>query len=74
MIDKKVVSCDFMGIKSGYLVRFSGKIGVVIDRFTAPRLLDEGHNETYDPMLVVLIDGRRRHIHVEDVEVVDDDS
>lgn len=74
MIDKRVVTCDFMGVKPGHLVRLGRRVGVVIDRFTSPRLLDEGHDETYEPMLVVLIDGKRLNIHAEDVEIIDDDT
>jgi len=74
MMDKRVVTCDFMGIRVGHIVRVGGRIGLVIDRFTSPRLLDEGHYEVYDAMLVVLLDGRRLNVFVEDVEIIDDDT
>lgn len=74
MMDKKVVTCDFMGIKAGHIVRVGRRTGLVIDRFTSPRLLDEGHDEVYDAMLVVLLDGRRLNVFVEDVEIIDDDT
>ena len=52
MMDKSVVMCDFKGIKPGMIVRVhdgwhdlpitGGMMGVVIDRITYPRMVDEG--------------------------------
>lgn len=75
MIDKKVVTCDFRGIKPGHLVRFDdGRVGMVMDRFISSATLDEGHAEIFYPTLNVMLGSRRRYVHVDDVEIVEDDS
>lgn len=71
MIDEKVVMCDFKGIKPGMLVKFDNtKVGLVLDRVTYALMLDEGANEAYDPMLVVLSGTKREVISVDDVNHV----
>lgn len=82
MMDKKVVMCDFKGIKEGMLVRVhddwhdlevsGGTMGVVIDRVTYPHMLGEGANEAYDPMLIILGPRGRQIIPVDAVTLIDD--
>lgn len=79
MIDEKVVMCDFRGIKAGMLVRIdpswsdgSSGTGLVLDRLTYARMLDEGANEAYDPMLVVLTNTGRLTVPAEVVDIVDE--
>ena len=75
MIDEKVVMCDFRGIKPGMLVNFDNdKVGLVLDRVTYARMLDEGANEAYDPMLIVLSGTSREVISVDDVNLVIEDD
>jgi hypothetical protein len=75
MIDKSVVTCDFRGIKPGHLVRFEdGRVGIVMERFISSATLDEGHAEIFYPTLDVMLGSRRRHVHADDVEIVDDES
>lgn len=83
MTDRKVVMCDFKGIKGGMLVSIdkewrdgSGEVGLVLDRLTYAHMLDEGANEAYDPMLVVLTDAGQRTVPVGVVKIIseqDDD-
>lgn len=80
MMDKMVVMCDFKGIKPGMLVRVhdgwhdlpisGGMMGVVIDRITYPRMVDEGAHELYDPMLIVVGPNGRKIVPVDVVTVV----
>ena len=73
MIDEKVVMCDFRGIKPGMLVKFDNtKVGLVLDRVTYALMLDEGANEAYDPMLIILGPQGRQIIPVDAVTLIDD--
>ena len=79
MSDKRVVMCDFRGIKAGMLVSIdsawrdgSSGTGLVLDRLTYARMLDEGASESYDPMIVVLTDVGRLTVPVEVVDIVDE--
>jgi hypothetical protein len=75
MMDKKVVTCDFRGIKPGHLVRFDdGRMGVVMERFIFSTVLDEGHAEIFYPTLDVMIGNKRQCVHIDDVEAVEEDS
>lgn len=81
MMDKKVVMCDFNGIKEGMLVRIdknwrddSEEIALVLDRVTYAHMLGEGAAESYDPMLVVLSSGTRKTVPVDAVTIVDEDD
>ncbi len=68
MIDRKVVMCDFKGIKPGMLVKFDNiKVGLVLERLTYALMLGDGDSEAYDPKLVVLSGARREIICVDDV-------
>lgn len=71
MTDKRVVMCDFKGIKPGMLVKFDDiKVGLVLERLTYATMLGDGDGEAYDPMLVVLSSNRREVICVNDVNHV----
>jgi hypothetical protein len=71
MTDKKVVMCDFRGIKPGMLVKFDkNKVGLVLERLTYALMLGDGDGEAYDPMLVVLSGTKREVICVDDVNQV----
>jgi hypothetical protein len=82
MIDKHVIDCEsqFGGIRVGDLVRprwgvtFTGWRGfaLVVDRVLNAMMLGEGDAEHYDPLLVVVVSGRREHVHVDDVEKVEE--
>ncbi len=75
VIDKKVVDCDFRGIKPGHLVRFEdGRMGVVMERFILSTVLDEGHAEIFYPTLDVMVGNKRQRVHIDDVEAVEEDS
>jgi hypothetical protein len=75
MIDKKVIACDFRGIKPGHLVRFDdGRVGMVMDRFISSATLDEGHAEIFYPTLDVVLGSTRYRVHADDVEVIDDEA
>lgn len=53
------------------LVKFDNtKVGLVLDRVTYALMLDEGANEAYDPMLVVLSGTKREVISIDDVNHV----
>ena len=80
MIDKKVVTGDFKGIKKGMLVKLTqgstfarqGDIALVLETTLVPR----GHEETsefYDPMLVILNRSLTSRWPVEFAEVVPDE-
>lgn len=83
MMDKKVVMCDFKGIKEGMLVRVhdgwhdlpikGGMVGVVIDRITYPHMTGEGELEFYDPMLIIVGPNGRKVVPVDVVSVLKDD-
>lgn len=83
MMDKKVVMCDFNGIKEGMLVRVhddwhdmsvsGGMMGIVIDRITYAHMLGEGDNEKYDPMLIVVGPNGRQVVPVDAVTLVNDE-
>jgi len=47
MIDKKVVKCDYNGIKPNTLVRnkHNNEIGLCLDVLMVPNYLGEGHYE-----------------------------
>jgi hypothetical protein len=75
MIDKKVITCDFRGIKPGHLVRFDdGRVGLVMERFISSASLDEGHAEIFYPTLSVMLGSTRKYVHVDDIEAVEDES
>jgi hypothetical protein len=75
MIDKKVITCDFRGIKPGHLVRFDdGRVGLVMERFISSASLDEGHAEIFYPTLNVMLGSMRKYVHVDDVEAVEGES
>jgi len=82
MLDKTVVMCDFKNIRSGMLVKIhedwrdfdldGGEVCLVLDRITIPRMMDEGHHESYDPGLLLLTKGKRTVVSVDAVkEIVD---
>lgn len=74
MIDKKVVNCDYNGIKPNTLVRnkHNNQIGLCLDVLMVPNYLGEGHYESYDPAAIVLIKGRRAVLSIEYLEVFKD--
>lgn len=74
MIDKKVVICDFHGIKPGYLVRLQdGRVGTVLETYVFPRMLDEGHGEFYEPVLEIILGNKRVRVYPNDVTVLEGD-
>lgn len=81
-MDKKVVMCDFRGIKEGMLVKIDnnwsdgdGEVGLVLGRISFAHMLGEGADEAYDPMLLILSNGKRKTVPVDSVAVVlEDDS
>ena len=80
MIDKRVVTGDFKGIKRGMLVRLTeagghskrGDIALVLETVLIPRTVNM--NEHYDPMLVVLNRGTSTKWPVEFVEIFRDET
>jgi hypothetical protein len=81
MPDKKVVMCDFRNLRPGMLVQINagwsdscGKLGVIIDRITYAHMLGEGANESYDPMLIVMVGSKRLVVPVDAVERIEDDT
>ena len=82
MMDKRVIDYDssFHGIRVGDLVRprssikfpnwRQGEIGLVLDRTLNAMMLGEGDAESYDPILTVVVCGRRYQVYVEDIEKV----
>ena len=82
MMDKRVIDYDsnFNGIRVGDLVRprygvaFTGWRGLalVVDRTLNAMMLGEGDAEHYDPILVIVVSGKRNHVHVDDVEKVEE--
>lgn len=84
MMDKHVVDYDtnFRGIRIGDLVRpreglvflsWHG-MGLVIDRTLNAMMLGEGESEHYDAILIVLSDGGRHHVHVDDVQRAEEEG
>jgi hypothetical protein len=85
MMDKRVVDYDsnFRGIRVGDLVRpiksveflnwKEKEIGLVLDRTLNAMMLGEGDAESYDPMLTVVVRGRRYQVYAGDVEKVKED-
>lgn len=84
MMDKQVLDYDsnFKGIRVGDLVRpahgvtFTGWKGIalVIDRTLHAVMLGEGDAEHYDPVVIVVVSGKRRHVHIDDIDKVEDDD
>ena len=80
MIDKKVVTGDFKGVKRGMLVRLTesgghsrqGDIALVLDTVLIPRSYERGV-ECYDPMLVILNRNASVQWPVDFIEVVHDE-
>lgn len=74
MIDKKVVTLDFNGIKPNMLVRDkqTNQVGLCLDTMMVPNYLGEGHYETYDYAAVVLVKGRRAVLPIENLEICED--
>jgi hypothetical protein len=80
VIDKKVVTGDFRGIKKGMLVKLTqgstfakqGDIALVLETALVPRGLDEP-SVFYDPMLVILNRNTKSRWPVEFAEVVPDE-
>ena len=80
MIDKKVVTGDFKGVKRGMLVRLTesgghskqGDVALVLDTVLIPRVHERGV-EYYDPMLVILNRSASSHWPVDFIEVVQDE-
>lgn len=79
MIDKKVVTGDFRGVKRGMLVRLTetgghskrGDVALVLETVLIPRNVNM--NEHYDPLLVVLNRGLTSRWPVEFVEIIPDE-
>ena len=79
MIDKKVVTGDFRGVKRGMLVRLTesgghsrrGDVALVLETVLIPRCVNM--NEHYDPMLVVLNRGSSARWPIEFVEIIPDE-
>lgn len=80
MIDKKVVTGDFRGVKRGMLVRLTesgghskcGDVALVLDTVLIPRSVNM--QEHYDPLLVVLNRGAASRWPVEFVEIIPDEE
>ena len=82
MMDKRVVIGDFRGIKEGSLVHVKygspdlpvGAVALVINRSLNAMMLGDGDGERYDEVLVLLHGGKRHHVSVSDVDLVDEDD
>ena len=80
MIDKKVVTGDFKGVKRGMLVRLTasgghskqGDVALVLDTVLITRVHERGV-EYYDPMLVILNRSASTQWPVDFIEVVQDE-
>jgi len=82
MMDKRVVDYDsnFRGFRVGDLicpragVNFLDWKGpaLIIDRVLNAMMLGEGEGEHYDAVLIVVSGARRHHVHVNDVQRVED--
>lgn len=81
-MDKRVVIGDFRGIKEGSLVHVKygspdlpvGAVALVINRSLNAMMLGDGDGERYDEVLVLLHGGKRHHVSVSDVDLVDEDD
>jgi hypothetical protein len=79
VIDKKVVTGDFRGVKRGMLVRLTetggyskrGDVALVLETVLIPRSVNM--QEHYDPMLVVLNRGSSARWPIEFVEIIPDE-
>jgi len=74
VIDKKVITGDFKGIKPNMLVRDkqTNLVGLCLDTMMVPNYLGEGHYEAYDYAAVVLVKGRRAVLPIENLEICED--
>lgn len=83
MMDKRIVDYDssFRGFRIGDLI--CPRVGVnfldwkgpalIIDRILNAMMLGEGEGERYDAVLVVVAAGNRHHVHVDDVERIEEE-
>ena len=76
MLDKKVLTCDFSGIKPNSLVRDvkTDKVGLCLETSVTCTSLGEGAGESYHPIAVVLMKGKREVYPTHDLALVDEDQ
>lgn len=76
MLDKKVLTCDFAGIKPNVLVRDvkTNKVGLCLETLLTYSSLGEGSGESYYPAAVVLIKGKREVYPAHDLVLIDDNQ
>jgi len=74
LIDKKIITGAFKGIKPNILVRdkHTNQVGLCLETLMVPNYMGEGHYETYDYAAVVLLKGRRAVISIESLEICED--